>query len=175
MDNAKYIESILFMRGEAVKIEELAKILKVNREEIENSINILKENLKDRGIRLMCKEDSILLSTAPECSDILKSINTEDLGLEIGKAGMEVLTIILYCTPVSRRHIDYIRGVNSSSTLRNLLLRGLIEREKTKTNQSFFYTPSVELLAFLGLTEIEELPDYSTVREKFLGELEIEN
>ena len=175
MRTAEYIEAILFMRGEAVKVKELSKILSISEEEVEEEITILKENLKERGVRLMRTEDSLLLSTAPEASEVLKSMNAEDLGSEVGKAGMEVLTIILYCSPVNRRHVDYIRGVNSSSTLRTLVLKGLIERNKVKASQSFIYTPSVDLLSFLGLTEVKDLPDYPTLRDKFLGILDTEN
>lgn len=174
MRNAEYIEAILFMRGEPVKVKEFSKILSISEEEVKEGITLLKESLTERGIRLMRTGDSIILSTAPEASDVLKSMNTEDLATEIGKAGMEVLTIILYCSPVNRRHVDYIRGVNSSSTLRTLVLKGLIERNKFKTNQSFIYTPSFDLLSFLGLSEVKNLPDYDLLRDKFLGILDAE-
>jgi segregation and condensation protein B len=175
MEGNQKIEAILFMRGEPVKIKELSKILSLTIEETEDSIEILETDLTNRGVRLMRKDDSVVLTTAPEISSILQSIAQEELKTEIGKAGMEVLTIILYTSPVSRRHIDYIRGVNSSSTIRTLVLKGLVERHKTKVGLGFTYSPTVELLAFLGLTKNEDLHNYQTLRDKFLGILNSES
>ncbi len=175
MESNQKIEAILFMRGEPVKIKELSKILSLTVEEVEDSVKKLEANLSNRGIRLMRKDDSVVLTTAPEISSILQSLAQEELKSEIGKAGMEVLTIVLYTSPVSRRHIDYIRGVNSSSTIRTLVLKGLIERHKTKVGLGFTYSPTVELLAFLGLTKNEDLHHYQTLRDKFLGILNLES
>lgn len=169
MENKQKIEAILFMRGEPVKFNELAKILTLTTEETEEALDGLERDLSGRGIRLMRKDDSFILTTAPEVTDILQTLAREELNSEIGKAGMEVLTIVLYTSPVSRRHIDYIRGVNSSSTVRNLVLKGLIERHKTKAGQGFTYSPTVELLAFLGVTKNDDLLHYQSLRDKFLG------
>jgi segregation and condensation protein B len=81
---------------------------------------------------------------------------------------METLSTILYYGPISRRDIDYIRGVNSTFIIRNLLVRGLIEKaENDKDQRIFMYKPTFDLLAFLGITKIEDLPDYTKIREEF--------
>ncbi len=171
MEITKYIEAILFMRGEPVKKSELTRILSIPQEEITEAVEVLEKELSNRGVRLMQTGDSLLLTTAPEVSGMLQSMAKDDISSEIGKAGMEVLTIVLYASPVNRRHIDYIRGVNSSSTLRTLVLKGIVERQKTKSGQGFSYTPTAELLAFLGLSKTEDLLHYQTLRDKFLGTL----
>ena len=61
--------------------------------------------------------------------EILKSIVNSEFDSELSKASLETLSIIIYKNTASRAEIDYIRGVNSSFILRNLLVRGLIERE----------------------------------------------
>jgi segregation and condensation protein B len=74
---------------------------------------------------------------------------------DLGKAGLETLSIILYQGPISRAEIDYIRGVNSNFILRNLLIRGLIERvENPHDQRSFLYKPTLELISYLGLSKI---------------------
>jgi GNAT superfamily N-acetyltransferase len=61
--------------------------------------------------------------------------------------------------------IDYIRGVNSNFILRNLLMRGLVERIEHETDKrSLKYRPTFELLSFLGIGSVEELPEYETTR-----------
>jgi segregation and condensation protein B len=80
-------------------------------------------------------------------------------------AGLETLSIVLYLGPVSRSEIDYIRGVNSNFILRNLLMRGLVERIEHETDKrSLKYRPTFELLSFLGIGSVEELPEYETTR-----------
>ena len=79
---------------------------------------------------------------------------------------METLSIILYQGPISRSDIDYIRGVNSQFILRNLLIRGLIERiDNPNDARSFLYKVSINLLANLGINKIEELPEYEQVKK----------
>ena len=54
--------------------------------------------------------------------------------------------------------------MNSSFTLRNLLIRGLVERQPDpKRGNVFLYRPSFDLLKYLGVGKVEELPEY----EKF--------
>ena len=102
----------------------------------------------------------------------MSAFTKEELSRDIGKAGLETLSIIIYRGPISRREIDYIRGVNSTFIIRNLLIRGLVEKVQAEKDQrSFLYKPTLELLSFLGVRNFEELPDYAAVRvelEKFM-------
>ena len=83
------------------------------------------------------------------------------------KASLETLSIILYKNTASRAEIDYIRGVNSSFILRNLLVRGLIEIEaKRGEDRNYVYKPSLNLLEHLGVKSLEELPDFASVSAK---------
>ena len=85
----------------------------------------------------------------------------------MGRAGLETLSIILYKGPINRREIDYIRGVNSNFILRNLLIRGLVERvQNTDDARSFLYKPTFEVLSFMGISKIEDLPEYVEVRRE---------
>ena len=80
---------------------------------------------------------------------------------------METLSIVLYRGPVRKSEIDYIRGVNSATILRNLLVRGLVERKTDENNQrSFFYLPTFELLSYLGISELKELPEYEQTQKE---------
>jgi len=67
---------------------------------------------------------------------------------------------------VRRSEIDYIRGVNSSYILRNMVMRGLVERISIPNNRSFVYRPTFELLAYLGISCVEELPNYGLVNKQ---------
>src|SRR3989338_5699563 len=161
----KKIEAILFWRAEPISKKKLAEFLQIPVAEIEKEIATLESELHTRGIVLIRKEDEVMLGTAPEFSPLIERLTKEELHKELGKAGLETLSIILYFGPVSRSEIDYIRGVNSTFVLRNLLIRGLVERVQNKNDQrSFLYKPTFELITFLGLKGVSELPEYETAR-----------
>ena len=158
------IEAILFFKGEPVSRKKLSEILKVGQIEINESVEKLKEILKERGIIILEKNDEIMLGTAPELSKLIEDLQKEELNKELSKASLEALSIVLYKNGVSRAEIDYIRGVNSSFTLRALSIRGLIEKTiDTKDNRRYIYKPSFELMSYMGIKSMEELPDYQEI------------
>lgn len=161
------IESVLFYRGEPVETKELQKFLKTDKATFEAALSALEQSLAGRGVRLMRTADSVMLATAPEASELIQSLIKEELLRDIGKAGIETLAIVLYLGPVTRSRIDYIRGVNSSFIVRNLMVRGLIERvPHPEDSRAFNYQPTMELLAHLGVAKVEDLPEYDkTVAE----------
>lgn len=159
------IEAILFWKSEPVSLKELSKMLSVESDKIAEGIIELEKNLENRGIVLIKKDDSIYLATSPTSSELIKKITKEEESAELGKASLETLSIVLYKSPIRRSDIDYIRGVNSSFILRNLLVRGLIDKKPDpKDLRTFIYSPSFELLAHLGVTEISKLPDFEKVK-----------
>ncbi len=161
------IEAILFLRSEPVSKKELAKILEKSLEEIENALFVLEERLETRGVVLLSKEDDVMLATSPEMSSIIEKIRKEELSRDLGKAGLETLSIILYKAPITRSRIDYLRGVNSNFILRNLLIRGLIEKVSNPDDQrSYLYKPTFELLSFLGVSKVKDLPEYDKIQKE---------
>ena len=161
------IEAILFFKGEPMAIKKLAEILAVREETINEALVQLEEKLVGRGLTLIKNDGEIMLGTAKEASDLIETMKKEELSRDLGKAGVETLSIILYQGPISRPDIDYIRGVNSSFILRNLMVRGLVERDQNPNDsRGFLYKPTFELLSYLGVSSVGELPEFETMKEK---------
>ena len=74
MNLESQIEAILFFRGEPVKIKKLCDFLEKKEEEILPALTSLEGNLISRGIRLLRKDDEVMLSTAPEVSELIAKI-----------------------------------------------------------------------------------------------------
>lgn len=160
------IEAILFYLAEPVSIDYITKVLEIKRDGVMMALNELEKNLQLHGLRLVTHDDQITLVTAPEFSDIIEKIIKDERERELGRAGIETLSIVAYKGPVSRREIDYIRGVNSQFALRNLLLRGLIERKTNKNDERIMmYTITGDTVRHLGLSKIAELPEYENMRQ----------
>jgi len=161
------IEGILFYKGEDVKVEKLADILTVSVLEIEEAIKKLELSLSGRGLVLVRKDNRVMLGISSELSVIIEGMRKDEVTKELSKASLDTLSIILYKNEVTRSEIDYIRGVNSSFILRNLLIRGLIEKNiDEKDSRRMLYSPSFDTLSYMGITKIEELPNYNEVRAK---------
>ncbi len=161
------IEAILFWKGEPVSVKKLSQIFSKTEEEIKNATRELEEKLKDRGIVLVSKDDEYTLATSKDVSEIIEKLTKEELVKDLGKAGLETLSIIIYQGPISRAEIDYIRGVQSNFILRNLMIRGLVEKISNPNDQrSFLYKPTFELLSYLGVSRIEDLPDFEKARNE---------
>lgn len=176
MTIAAKIEAILFWKAEPVSIKKLAALLsndqtKVSATDVKAGLVELESALKGRGVTLVQiagiadADGEVMLGTAKELSPLIEQLTKDELTRDLGKAGLETLSIVLYQGPISRADIDYIRGVNSQFILRALLIRGLIERVENPTDaRSYLYKPTLDLLSHLGVSKISELPEFEQVR-----------
>jgi len=159
------IEALLFALGRPISRSELIKMVAARPEQIEESLARLKA--RSDGIILVDDGVEVELRVDAQNSALIEKIRKEEYSRDIGKAGLEALSAVLYRGPLTRSEIDFIRGVNSSQTLRTLTLRGLVRKvPNPKDERSFLYEPTTELLAQLGVSRIQDLPDYAPVRQK---------
>ncbi len=172
----KQIEAILFYKNEPVSIKDLIKILEINEDILLKSIERLNTIFENRGICLITSNTHLSLATAKDMQYLIETIQKEEMKEDIGKAGLETLAIVLYNEEVSRREVDYIRGVNSSYIIRNLLLRGLIEKAESKESRITRYKPTLEVFALLGIKNAKELPSFELFKNEIgkINEIEQE-
>lgn len=167
MNNDSKLEAVLFFLGEPVKKKKLVELLNISSDELETAAQKLSLNLTGRGLSLINTDEAFELRTSSDAAALIEKVTKEEYTRDLGKAGAETLATVLYRGPIAKRDIDYIRGVNSAFILRNLMIRGLIERVINKKDaRSFIYKPTTELLAHLGVTNSEELPEYQKVQEE---------
>ncbi|HEU0085847.1 MAG TPA: SMC-Scp complex subunit ScpB [Candidatus Paceibacterota bacterium] len=161
MNLEQKIEAVLFFKGEPVSRKKLGDILEAGMMEINEAIERLKISFEGRGIVLMENENELTLGTAPELSRLFEKMQKEELSKDLSKASLETLSIILYKNGAHRAEIDYIRGVNSSFILRALSVRGLVQKEVDPSDsRKYIYKPTFDVLSFLGVKSVEELPGY---------------
>ena len=164
MELESKIEGLLFYKGEDMKLSKLADIFKVETRDVEEALNKLEQSLASRGLVLMRKDDSVYLAIHQELSPIIESMRKDEITKDLSKASVETLSIIMYKGGVSRSEIDYIRGVNSSFILRNLLVRGLIEKvADEKDTRRVGYKPTFDTLSYMGVAKVSDLPNYASV------------
>lgn len=170
MNTENKIEALLFALGEPLTQKQIATHLDLSIDEVREGLENLQHKYTTSGIVLIETSGVYTLGTHPDLAVFFDTLRKNELGGELSKASLETLTIILYKNGATRSEIDYIRGVNSTFILRNLTLRGLIEkREYTNDSRKIFYVPTVDTLAYMGVTRVEDLPDFENL-SKILSE-----
>lgn len=153
------LEALLFASGEPLSKKELMTLLGLKESELKVALDALGRSLNGRGLALIETDAEVELRTAPEAAPLVKKLWESELSRDLGKASLETLAVIAYQTGATRGEVDWVRGVNSSTSLRTLLLRGLIEgTEDTRDKRRVRYTLTTEALAHLGIRSAEELP-----------------
>ena len=157
--------AILFYKAEPVTFEELAKVSGAQLQEVMESLEQARVQLETLGLTVITTDTSAELRTNKDTSSLIDSIRKEELSRDLGKAALETLSILMYRGPSTRAEIDYVRGVNSTAIVRNLLIRGLVEKVANPQDQrSFIYKPTHELFAYLGISKIEDMTEYAAIK-----------
>lgn len=159
------IESLLFVSGEPVKIKKLVKITGALKPEVENALMLIGADFKNRGFRLIKNSNEAQIVTAPENSKFVNKLIKSDTRENLSEASLETLAVIAYRGPATRAQIENIRGVNCSFILRNLLIRGLVERmDNLKDSRSYLYKITFDFMKKMGIEKIEDLPKYQDLK-----------
>lgn len=161
---SKILEGLLFYFGDSLDIATLANYTQRGESEVKEALCLLKTDLDSRGIILLLQNEKATLATRPEISEIIKRIQKEDLEGELSKSAQEVLSIILYAGPISKGYIDYVRGVNSTVSLRNLVARSLVEKRVGGGKPEYVVT--TDFLMSLGITSPLEIEGYNDIRNR---------
>ncbi len=163
-DAASRAEAFLFAEGGPLSLKKLATLLGASAEDTRRALAVLAERLAGRGVELIWNDSEASLVISAALGGAVEKAYEREMGRDIGDAGLEVLSILLYGGPTTRARIDYIRGVNTSSTIRLLLSRSLIERTSNPSDaREYLYKPTLELMAHLGVTKAENLPEYAKI------------
>lgn len=170
MNNSRVaeLEALLFAYGEPLPLKKLKAILKISDEELEKTLAEFSTLLEGdtRGVYLVKHNDAAQLVTKPHFAELLETLLKEEFEESLTPAALETLSIICYAQPITRSEIDYIRGVNSSFTVRSLLIRGLVDRiPHPKRPHLYLYRPTLAILGHLGLKSVNDLPDYARLQD----------
>ncbi len=172
------VEGLLFASGEPLSQNKIIELLLVSKEEVENSVSELLNDYRNENrcfdIVKNGSENQIYyqMVTNKNISTLVQKLNNTVLEGDLTRGALEVLSIIMYRSPLNRAEIDDIRGVNSSYILRALVLRGLINRYQNPVRKNeYLYEPSFDLLKHLGLNDTSTLPEFEKLHNFTLKEL----
>lgn len=161
------VESLLFVSGKPLTAKTLAAFLEMDKGQIQNALDQLKQDRTQAGVVLLENNGEYQLAASPANSTQVKNFLNAELREKLTDATVEVLAIIAYRQPISKAEIEAIRGVNSQYSIRNLLMRGLVEKIPNPADaRSALYQTTTEFLMHLGITSAKDLPDFQALAEK---------
>jgi segregation and condensation protein B len=166
MGNREIVEALIFSSGSTLSIKEIMKILPgLSPEEIERYIEDLNGiyETSNRSFRINLVATGYMFVTLPEYASFIRQLVSP---VKLTGAALEVLAVIAYKGPCSKQTIDGIRGVDSTSSLKQLLKHQLID---IKSGKPMMYYITDKFLEVFGLTSLSELPDITQFEEVFGG------
>jgi segregation and condensation protein B len=160
------LETLLFVAGKPLAMRKLVKLLNTTEEKLQEALTILRAKylLAESGIVLMQNNDEWQLVSHPENRALAEQLVKAELTGELTRPQLETLTVISYCGPITKPELEQIRGVNCSLILRNLMMRGLVKEVEADVLLPR-YEVTMEYLQHIGITNLNELPDYATLHK----------
>lgn len=161
------LEALLFISSGPTSKRKLSALLQITEEQLSQASEALRSELDGRGIALVESAEELELRTSPEAAALVRSFRESEFSKDLGKASLETLAVIAYKDGATRSDIDWVRGVNSSASVRTLLVRGLVEgREDDGDKRRIRYSLTTEALAHLGVRSARDLPLFDTLSVK---------
>lgn len=171
MDNLKeIIESILFIAGDAIEIEDIAEKLELEYATVLEAVNTLKAEYEagNRGIHVIFFNDKVQLSSNPKYADVVAEVLNPIREKQLTKVVLETCAIIAYKQPITRLEVENVRGINSDYAISALLDNDLIEvvGRKDTVGKPLMFGTTDKFLKKFNLTAIQDLPDYDELVDR---------
>lgn len=167
-DIVQLVESILFVAGQGVEINDIAEKLELDKKEVIKAIEQLKEKHKNDGINVITYKQSAQMCSNPLFAEDIATVLNPIREKQLTKAALETAAIIAYKQPVTKLEIEQVRGVNSDYAVQVLSNFNLIEivGRKDAVGKPLLYGTTDEFLKRFELQSIEDLPDYDELIER---------
>ncbi len=163
----------MFILGDSATYKEISDYTKLTIDNIKSSLEKIKILAAPLGIDIIGineKEDKtsgegVHLMTVMDAKEIVTAIKKKEVDGDLTPAALQVMTVIGYMPGCTRSDVSYIRGAQSSASIRNLITRGLVYRK----GEECWITN--EALSHLGVSHNSELPEYERLNREFTEKL----
>ncbi|MFW7378193.1 MAG: SMC-Scp complex subunit ScpB [Oligoflexus sp.] len=162
------VEALLFASAKPLKSTDILEILQEDSDtdpslkDIEKTIQSLVRWYEERsgGFRLeSIKGQGYQFQTVPAAAALMERLFSSR-PRPLSRAALETLSIIAYRQPVTRADVEYVRGVDAGSIIKNLLDRSLIAcvGRKEDSGRPMLFGTTDEFLKVFRLQKLSDLP-----------------
>ncbi len=166
------LEALIFASESPLSVRNIQDIVQdVEQEEIEASLDLLKQDLKTRAVALKKVSGGYQFATKPDYAPYLKSMFSGKEQSRLSRAALETLAIIAFKQPISRVEVNAIRGVSSDGVIKTLLERKLVDiaGRDDGPGRALLFRTTTGFLRYFGINELSDLPRPKEV-EQLLAE-----
>ena len=152
-------EALLFVSCEPMDVKEVAKLIGVSMPVMQEVLDKLCAEYKDRGMQLQKIAGGYQFMTRDEYAPLIEKLYHPKVQ-QLSAAALEALAIIAYKQPITRAEVAAVRQVDSDGVINTLLEKNLI-REVGRVNSAgrpILYGTGREFLSFFGINSLDELP-----------------
>jgi segregation and condensation protein B len=168
------IESLLFVAGRPLQMNELRRLLLVDDKRLRRAIVALAEECErgQRGVRVLRTEDSVQFVSSPENARFVAALLGLPTQAKLTTAALETLAVVAYRQPITRSQIEFIRGVNSDRALASLIQHGLVVEvgRANAIGRPALFGTTPEFLQQFGLGSLDALPKPETAELEALDQ-----
>lgn len=162
MNNRMILEAILFVAEQPLHSGELAELLEVPKNTIDDELESFAAELDGagRGVVLRHIAGGWRMYSHPDAHPYLERFAATERSTRLSPAAMETLAVVAYKQPVSRGQVAEIRGVDSERAIQTLERRGLVAEigRAEGPGQAFLYGTTELFLEKLGVDDLDGLP-----------------
>ena len=160
------LEAILMVADQPQTATELARILALDRNTVEEALRALHDDYEAMNPVTSARAASNCAAPLVAGSSPVAPRSTGRLIIRhrrqtarLSQAALEALAIVAYRQPVTRAQVAAIRGVNSDGVIRSLTVRGLIKEDGVDPeSRAALLVTSEFFLDQMGLKSLDELP-----------------
>lgn len=167
------LESIFFISKEPISLNKMETIFnkEFSKETIEGFLEELKIKYeeKERGLSLTSVNKGFQLRTKVENKEFLVNL-LQEKPFRLSKASLEVLSIIAYNQPCTKRHVDNVRNIDSGHIMKTLIEKNLIlfaGKSDEILGKPSLYKTSNKFLEVFNLNSLKDLPSEEEIKELF--------
>lgn len=174
----KIVEVLIFSSDRALTLKQMKDIINEEKagtgvtadiRNIEKAVNELIEKYRsdEYSFNIVQIAGSYRFATKREFAPWLAKLNKEKLKRRLSQSALETLAIIAYNQPITKGEIEAVRGVNVDYIIGSLLEKDLItiKGRAEVLGRPMLYGTTENLLEYLGLNAIEDLPHLKAIAE----------
>lgn len=155
------IEAMLFASPTPLPAEEIAEAGNWTKTQVEDYIERLRRQLRDRALEVRKVAGAYSLLTRSEVAPYVERILQVQNKQRLTKVQLEVLSIVAYKQPITRPQLEEARGINGDRTLAQLVDLELVDQlgRAELPGRPFLYGTTELFLEHFGLSSLDDLPE----------------
>lgn len=166
------IEGMLFLSGDdGITVQQVSSVLQVPKKEATSLLDELIQVIHKRSVSGMEVSNFggiFKLTTLSRHHEYYQRMIAQNENT-LSNAALETLAIIAYNQPITRVHIEEIRGVGCDAMIRKLQAKALIKEvgREDSPGKPILYGVTDEFMDAFSLTSLDELPELKEMKENF--------